>query len=446
MAKRVVIIGGTAAGTSAAAKLRRVDPEADIIIYERGDIVSFGACGLPYFVGGQFDDAKRMIARTPEQFEASGVQVRTGHEVVAVYKENKTLDIRVLTSGEIISDSYDVLMIATGASPVMLDVPGNDLKGVFTLTKLADGIRLKLELAKPEVQQVTIVGAGFIGLELAEQIRHLGKDVRIIEFRERILSHVFDEEITELLEQELRDNDVELLLEEGVTGFSGDKNVTSVATDKGEYATDLVIVAVGFKPNTSFVAELGLERLENGAIVVDNQGKTSVADVFAAGDCATINHRILDKPVYIPLATTANKLGRVVGEVIGGMDSEFYGTLGSSAIQLFGLEAMASGLTTAAAVTEQLDHRSVVVNDKDHTDYVPGQSAIRVKLIYQADDKVLLGGQIVGQKNAVLRGDVLATAIHNRMRTDELGLLDLSYAPPFARTWDVLNVAGNVAK
>lgn len=441
---KVIIIGGIAAGATAAAKLNRVNPNAQITIYEKEAYVSFGACGLPYFVGDQFHRPEGMISRTPEQFAKTGITVKVQHEVIAINPQQQSVQVRNLATGETYTDTYDQLLLATGATPIQPQVPGHELANIFTFTKLQDGEALKAKLA--DVETVTIVGAGFIGLELAEQLHELGKKVRIIELSNQIMGKVFDPEISEQLAAELVANGVDVHLNEAVTAFSGSEQVETVITEKGEYATDLVIIAIGFQPNVKLVQGLGFEQLGNGAIIVDNQGKTSVPNVYAVGDCATVLNKVLNEPMYLPLATTANKLGRIVGEVIGGLDSYFPGMLASSGIRCLGIEAGATGLNEQLAKAKGLDYRTTVIKDKDHTSYVRGAVELTVKLVYDAQTKVILGGQIIGPKNAVLRVDVLAAAIYKEMTTDELGLLDLVYSPPFARTWDILNVAGNVSK
>lgn len=441
---KVIIIGGIAAGATAAAKLNRVNPNAQITIYEKEAYVSFGACGLPYFVGDQFHRPEGMISRTPEQFAKTGITVKVQHEVIAIDPQQQSVQVRNLATDETYTDTYDQLLLATGATPIQPQVPGHELANIFTFTKLQDGEALKAKLA--DVETVTIVGAGFIGLELAEQLHELGKKVRIIELSNQIMGKVFDPEISEQLAAELVANGVDVHLNEAVTAFSGSEQVETVITEKGEYATDLVIIAIGFQPNVKLVQGLGFEQLGNGAIIVDNQGKTSVPNVYAVGDCATVLNKVLNEPMYLPLATTANKLGRIVGEVIGGLDSYFPGMLASSGIRCLGIEAGATGLNEQLAKAKGLDYRTTVIKDKDHTSYVRGAVELTVKLVYDAQTKVILGGQIIGPKNAVLRVDVLAAAIYKEMTTDELGLLDLVYSPPFARTWDILNVAGNVSK
>ena len=443
---KVVIIGGVAAGMSAAAKFKRLSPNDEVIVYEKGDIVSFGACGLPYYVGGFFDDSREMIARTPEEFKASGVEIHIKHEVLSVDFKAKKLHIKNLISNEILEENYDKLMIASGARAIIPPIKNVNLENVVTLKSLDDGNKLKDLMANEEYKKVTIIGAGFIGLEAVEAAMHRGKEVTVIQLQDRVLQEVFDKDITDLIEDELRDSGVNLLLNETVVELIGDEKVYKVKTNKRELETDIVILATGVKPNTDFLNSDEIEMIRNGAIVVDQYGRTSVEDVYSAGDCATINNLITGKPVYVPLATGANKLGRIVGENLAGQNNSFQGSMASSCIKVMNMEAARTGLSEKEVKDLGFDYKTKFITDMNQTSYYPGRERIYVKLIYDAHTKVILGGQVAGYKDAVQRCNVLAACIYAKMTTDQLGMLDLCYSPPFARTWDVLNVAGNVSK
>lgn len=443
---RVIVVGGVAAGTSAAAKFRRLHKDAEVVIYEKNDIVSFGACGLPYFVGGFFDNSDNMIARTPEAFIKSGVDVKILHEVTAVDFQNKKVVVKNLNNDEVFEDHYDKIMIATGASSIIPPIKNSDLKNVHTLKSMEDGAVLKKLLEDEGNKRISIIGAGFIGLEAVEAAKKYGKEVSVFQLGDRILQDVFDKEITDVLEEELRSHNVDLYLQESVTELIGNEKVQKVKTQNREIEADVVIIATGVRPNTSFLKDSGLEMLPNGAIVVDNYGRTSIEDVYSAGDCATITQIVTGEKAYVPLATGANKLGRIVGENLAGADVEFQGSLSSSCIKVLNMEAGRTGITESKAKALNLNYKTVFINDMNQTDYYPGQSKIYVKLIYDAESKVILGGQVAGYKDAVQRVNVIAACIYGKLTTKELGMLDLCYAPPFARTWDVLNVAGNVCK
>ncbi|MBE6051507.1 MAG: CoA-disulfide reductase [Clostridium sp.] len=444
---KVIIIGGVAAGMSAAAKLKRLKPDYEVVVYEKTDIVSFGACGLPYFVGGFFDDPNEMIARSAEKFIESGIDLKVFCEVTKVNTDNNTLVIHNVKTGESFEDSYDKLMIATGASSIIPNIENINLENVSTLKNMDDGQRLKDLLSKEANKNVVIIGAGFIGLEAVEASKKLGKNVTVFQLEDRILPQVFDKEITDVLEEEIRNHDVDLRLNESVTKLVGDKKVTQVITSKGETVdADIVIIATGVRPNTSFLKDTGIEMLPNGALIVDEYGETSIKDIYAAGDCATIKNIVINKDLYVPLATGANKLGRIVGENLAGLNNSFQGSLSSSCIKVMNMEAASTGITENLAKKLNLDYKTTFITDYNQTTYYPGRNKIYVKLVYDAKTKVILGGQVAGFKDSVQRANVLAAAILGKLTTTQLGMLDLCYAPPFARTWDVLNVAGNVSK
>lgn len=441
---RILIIGGEAAGMSAAAKARRLIKEAEIVVYEASEVISFGACGLPYFVGDDFQNPGFMAEFSVEQFAARGIEVKTGHRVSALDPVRQTLTVE--HDGDTFEDRYDRLMIATGAREVMPPIPGITLPGVFGLRRMADGLALKAAAEDKARPRAVVIGSGFIGLEVVEALVHQGKQVRLIELAERVIPEAFDVEITTHIEQELREQGVELHLGERVEALLGEEGVTAVRTDKGEYEADIVVVCTGVRPNTAFLEGTGIARLGNGAIEVDRQGRSSLPNVWAAGDCASVWHSVKQQQAYVPLATIANKLGRLVGENLAGGSATFPGTLGSAALKVLGLEAGRTGLSEREAQQLGLDYRCVVIKEKCHTNYCPGQSDLYVKLVYEAGSQRLLGGQILGRKGAVHRIDALAVAITMGVTTAQLGMLDFAYAPPFSRTWDALNVAGNVAK
>ena len=443
---RVIIIGAVAAGMSAAAKLKRIKPDYEVVVYEKGEVVSFGACGLPYFVGGFFDDPNNMIARSPEKFRETGIDLNIHHEVVKVDAINKKVIVKNLETGVEFEDSYDKLMVATGAYSVIPPIKNVQLENVSTLKSMADGIKVKELLNKEENKDIVIIGAGFIGLEAVEAAKKLGKNVTVIQSTSRILENVFDKEMTDVLEEEIRKHNVDLRLEELAAELVGQTKVEKVITNKGEIKADVVIIATGVRPATDFIKDTGITMLPNGAIIVDEYGQSSIEDIYAAGDCATIKNIVSGQDSYVPLATGANKLGRIVGENLAGANNKFQGSLGSSCIKVMDMEAGSTGLTEVQAQKLGLDFKVKFISDFNQTNYYPGRNKIYVKLVYDAKTKVILGGQVVGFKDAVQRTNVIATAVFAKLTTNQLGMLDLCYAPPFARTWDVLNVAGNVAK
>lgn len=408
---KVIIVGGVAAGMSAAAKLKRANKEAQITVYEKSRHVSFGACGLPYFVGNFFEDSQKMIARTVEQFNASGITVNIEHEVLNVDTDNKCITVKNLLTGETFTDTYDKLMIATGASAIIPPINNVDLKHVYTLKSMEDGEALKHAMQNEALKRVAIVGAGFIGLEVVEAAKQYGKEVHVFQLNDRVLVDTFDKEITDLLEEELRTHDVHLHLSQTVTELVGDQAVTQIKTNDETFDVDIVVLTAGVRPNTSFLKDTKIEMLRNGALVIDHEGRTSIEDIYAAGDCASINHILKPEPAYIPLATVANKMGRIIGENLAGAHHTFNGSLASACLKVMNLEAGRTGLSEQEAMNLGINYKTVFITDMNQTSYYPGQSKINVKLIYNADTKVILGGQIVGRKDAVQRVNVLATAI-----------------------------------
>jgi NADPH-dependent 2,4-dienoyl-CoA reductase/sulfur reductase-like enzyme len=441
-----LILGANAAGLSAAVRIYKFDKQANITVLEKTDVVSFGSCGIPYFVGGEFDDIDQMTARPMEDFTKMGIDILLFHTATAIDPENKQVTAFNGRNQKTVTFSYDKLMIAVGAAPVSPPVKGLATKNVHFMHSRADALTLVNLL--PQCMKVVVIGAGFIGLEAAEAFSLQGKQVTVIEFADRAMARTMDAEITSHLELALTRNGVALRLNESVAEIRSERgSVHSVLTDQGEYPADLVLLATGFKPNTDFLIDSGIQLSGQGAIVIDAQCRTNKAAIFSAGDCATVPHKIIGN-MYIPLATSANKLGRIAGEVMAGRDVKFFGTLGSSGIRVFDIEAGRTGITEQEAKQLKIDYGSVFIEDKNHTDYVAGQSAMWVKLIYEKQSRRLLGGQICGTYlgGAVHRVDALAVAIYSGLTVDELGMMDFIYAPPFARTWEILNVAGNVAR
>ncbi|OJH14885.1 CoA-disulfide reductase [Borreliella bissettiae] len=442
---KIIIIGGTSAGTTAAAKANRLNKKLDITIYEKTNIVSFGTCGLPYFVGGFFDNPNTMISRTKEEFEKTGISVKTNHEVVKVDAKNNIIAVKNQKTGNIFNNTYDQLMIATGAKPIIPPINNINLKNFHTLRNLEDGQKIKNLMDKEEIKNIVIIGAGYIGIEMVEAAKNKRKNVRLIQLDKHILIDSFDEEIVTIMEEELIKKGVDLHTNEFVKSLIGEKRVEGVVTNKNTYQADAVILATGIKPVTEFL-ENQLKTTENGAIIVNEYGETSIKNIFSAGDCATIYNIVSKKNEYIPLATTANKLGRIIGENLAGNRIAFKGTLGSASIKILSLEAARTGLTEKDAKKLQINYKTIFVKDKNHTNYYPDQEDLYIKLIYEENTKIILGAQAIGKNGAVIRIHALAIAIYSKLTTNELGMMDFSYSPPFSRTWDILNIAGNAAK
>lgn len=443
---KVIIIGGVAAGMSAASKIRRTQYDSEVIVYEKGETLSYGACGLPYYIGDEIKDANKMIARTKKTFENMGITIHIKHEVINVDDTNKIVEVKNLKTGEIIKDNYDKLLVASGASPVIPNWKGINCENVFTLSTLEDGKRIKEAVNKPNIKNVGIIGAGFIGVELVEAMVGLNKNVTLIEFKNQIVPH-FDKEMVIPLQDELISKGVILKLSEKVVEFEGNSNVNKIITDKNSYDVDMVIVCVGVRPNTYFLKNTNVMLEKNGAVIVDKEMKTNVQDIYAAGDCATVYHRVLDTMnSYIPLGTNANKQGKLVGSILCDKKVKFNGSLGTVMIKVCDMEGAKTGLSEREAIMNNFDYKTIIVKANNHASYYPNPKPIVIKLVYDEKTKKILGAQLVGYEGAALRVDIFALAIHMGMTTEELGMVDLGYAPPFAGVWDAVHIACNAVK
>lgn len=440
----VLVIGGIAAGASVAAKAKRVNPNANVTIIEKEAYVSFGACGLPYYIGKKFENSNQMFARSVEKTEESGINLLLEHEVIFIDFENKVLKVKNIKDNQEFEKSYDKLAICTGAKPIIFG-EGSNSDNVFTVTKLYDVEKLKSQLEKSE--NIVVVGSGFIGIEVADQIRELGKNVTIIQQGNLPMDKVFDKEFSEHILNALKEKEIEILSGHTYEGFVVENGIAKeVITDKGNIKCDLAILAIGFRPNTDFVKNTKLEMLENGAIISDKYGKTNVEDVYALGDCATVYNPQMDN-FYSALATYANKMGRIVGEnIVSNQQKPYLGAYGASSIKVGEYGFAAVGISENTANKLGINYSTSYVKAKNHTSYYPGQSDIEVKLVYDKDTRKILGGQIYGKDGAVERLTAISVAVYTGITVDELGFMDFAYSPPYSPTWDILNVAGNASK
>ncbi|GIU12468.1 CoA-disulfide reductase [Shewanella sp. c952] len=439
---KVVVIGGNAAGMSFAAKYKRNKPSDDVVVIEKRDHISFGACGLPYFVAGMFDDTERMISRTPEQAIASGLDVHVNTEMLSVNRVKKQILVRKQNSEQVLD--YDMLIIATGARPVIPDFGEYRSEFVYTLTSQADGLAVKKALGDNNKQRIAVIGGGFIGLEVFDAAHGLGKHVTIIEREEHIMSQQFSPDMIKVVEEAIRDSGADLKTNTSVLAIrDSEQDGYIIDTDRGQVDADIVILALGFIPNTEL---FDLPKAANGALLADEFGMTEDPHIYAVGDCAVVHHLTLEHSVYIPLATTANKQARMMADKLAGKETHMLGFLGSSSLKVLDYELARTGISERMANMYNMDVSVSTIVDKNQTDYYPGQEDIALKLIYQPESHELLGGEIIGKKGAVNRINALAVAISAKLTTEQLGYVDFAYAPPFSRTWDALNVAGNVAK
>lgn len=441
---KYVIIGGDAAGMSAAMQLLKYDKDAEITVLERGTIYSYGQCGLPYVVSGEIESVDKLISRSVHTFrDKYGIDARTNCQVNKVNAESKTVDGVDTISGAPFSIYYDKLLVASGADPFMPGWDGNDLPGVYALKTIPDAESI-MEYMKQGVQDVTIVGGGYIGLEMAEGFSTAGMQVRLLN-RSAYVGKIFDEDMAEHIHEETAKQRIDLHLNEDVQKIIGTDQVEKIQTDKGEYSTDLVLVATGVSPNTAFLEGTGIATGMKGAIQVNGFMETNVPDVYAAGDCALHYHKVKKEYDFIPLGTTANKQGRIAGMNMAGVSREFKGITGTSILKFMDLSLGKTGLTEKEASTLKLPYEAVTVQGKDIAGYYPNAKTTYVKLVYRTDDLLLLGGQVIGEKGVDKRVDVLATALFMDMKVTDFEDVDLSYAPPYNGVWDPIQRAARKA-
>ena len=442
---KVIAIGGVALSMSAVSKLKRLNNKIDIVVYEKGDVLSYGACGMPYYISDEIKDSNKLVARTKSQFADLGIEVKTKHEVIKVYDRSREVEILNLETNETFMDSYDKLIIGTGASAIVPPWKNVDLGNIFKLSVYEDSIKIKEEIDKGLIRKVTVIGAGFIGLEMVEAFLRRGLEVTLIELGEQVLS-IFDSELTIPIEEHLKSKGVNLLLGEKVVGFEGSNTVSKVITDKGEYSTDLVLVSIGVKPNTKFLESSNINLSSNGAVDINQFMETNILNIYSGGDCAMIYNLALKENSYSPMGSNANKQGRIIAENISGNRFKFNGVLGTIVIKIIDMEVAMTGINEKTAIAKNINHKTVTITGKNHAGYYPNPEPITVKVIYNSNTYKILGAELIGYKDTALRINVFAVAIQKEMTTKELGYLDLAYAPPFAGVWDVIHVAVNKAK
>ncbi len=440
---KVVIVGGVAGGATAAARLRRLDEKAEIVVFERSGFVSYANCGLPYYIGGVIEDEAELTLQTPESFYARfRVQMKVHHEVTAIDRTAKTVTVRNLETGEVFTESYDKLLLAPGAKPTQPALPGVGLDRLFTLRTVEDTLRIHRFVAEQKPRSVVLAGGGFIGLELAENLRERGLEVTIVQ-RPKQLMNPFDPDMAALIHREVRAHGVRLALGHTVEGFAEtDSGVEVLLKDEEPLRADMVVLAIGVTPDSHLAAEAGLELGLKGSIAVNDRMQTSDPDIYAVGDAVQVTHFVSGQPALIALAGPANKQGRIAADNIAGGNSRFKGSQGSSVLKIFSLTAAATGLNEGAARRAGLDADAVVLAPMNHAGYYPGGQVMTMKVVYERGTGRILGGQIIGGDGVDKRIDVLATAIRAGMTAADLTELDLAYAPPYSSAKDPVNMAG----
>jgi NADPH-dependent 2,4-dienoyl-CoA reductase/sulfur reductase-like enzyme len=448
MTRRLVIIGGDAAGMSAAAQARRMasPDELEIVAFERSLRTSYAACGLPYLVGGFVKSPDSLVARTPEQHRANGIDVRTQHEVTAIDVKASTVAVRDLAGGMESVVHFDELLIATGASGIAPQWPGIDAAGVLQLRTLDDAAAAE-RLLVAGARRAAVVGAGYIGLEVAEGLLARGLHVTVVERLGAPLAAVIDADMAAGIADAMRAAGIDLRLDTAVTGFATTGGrLTAVQTVAGDVEADLALIGLGVRANAELARAAGIGVGEAGGILVDDQMRTNTPHVWAAGDCVESHHRVTGRSVLVALGTHANKQGRVAGTNIAGGRATFGGVLGTAITRFQHLEIARTGLTEREAAGAGLNAAAVTTEASNRAHYFPGAQAMKIKVVIERESGRLLGAQIVGGQGAGKRIDVFATALWNHMTAAELGGMDLSYAPPFSPVWDpVLLAAGKAA-
>ena len=440
---KVLIVGGVAGGATAAARIRRLDETAEITVFERSGYISYANCGLPYYIGGVITDPEELTLQTPESFFSRfRINMKVHHEVTAIHPDQKTISVRNLETGEEFEESYDKLILSPGAKPTQPRLPGVGIEKVFTLRTVEDTFHIKEYINKNQPKSAVLAGGGFIGLELAENLKELGMDVTIVQ-RPKQLMNPFDADMASFIHSEMRKHGVKLALGHTVEGFEEkDGGIDILLKDEMPLHADMVVLAIGVTPDTHLAKDAGLELGIKGSIVVNDRMETSAPDIFAAGDAVQVKHYVTGQEALISLAGPANKQGRIIADNICGGDSRYPGSQGSSVIKVFDMTAATTGINETNARKAGLDVDTVILSPMSHAGYYPGGKVMTMKVVFEKETYRLLGAQIVGYEGVDKRIDVLATAIHAGMKATELKDLDLAYAPPYSSAKDPVNMAG----
>ena len=446
MTNKIIIIGGVAGGATAAARLRRLDEKAEIIILERGSYVSYANCGLPYYIGGEITNKNNLTLQSPEGFKSRfNIDVRVNNEAIKIDKDNKIVEIKNLISGEIYEENYDKLILSPGAKPFIPPIKGIERKGIFSLRSIPDTYEISDFINKNSPKNALVIGGGFIGLEMAENLVHKGIKVSLAEMSDHVMAGL-DFDMAAQVHSYLRYKGVDLYLSNGVNSLEDGKNNTILAklNSGDEIHTDMIILAVGVRPESELAVDAGLVTNTRGAIVVDEFMKTSDSNIFAVGDAVEVTNVINGERTTVPLAGPANKQGRIAADNISGIPSKYSGVQGSAILKIFDMSVASTGLNEQQANAFGIDFDKVITLSPSHATYYPNASMMTVKTIFYKKDGRILGAEIVGFDGVDKRIDVLATAIRAKMTGFDLTELELAYAPPFSSAKDPVNMAGYV--
>lgn len=444
---KVVIIGGVAGGATAAARIRRLDEQAEIIVFERSGFISYANCGLPYYVGGVIEDEDELTLQTPESFwQRFRVKMNVHCEVTAIDVENKTVAVKNLEDNSVFTESYDKLLLSPGAKPVVPKLDGINSDKIFTLRTVEDALRLKKFTEDCRPKSAVVIGGGFIGVEAAENLRALGIEATIVEYADQVMAP-FDADMAAFIHAELRRNGVKLLLSHMVEGFEETESGIDVKLkNESPLRADMAVTAVGVTPDTELAEKAGIETGVKGSIIVNEKMETSAPDVYAVGDAVQIRNFVTGKETLISLAGPANKQGRIAADNICGGSSAYNGGQGSSVIKIFDMTAAATGINEKTARALGIDADKVILSPMSHAGYYPGGKMMTMKVLFEKGSYRLLGAQIVGFDGVDKRIDVLATAIRANIKAHELTELDLAYAPPYSSAKDPVNMAGYIVE
>lgn len=440
---KVVIVGGVAGGASAAARLRRLDEQAEIIVFERTGFVSYANCGLPYYIGGVIEGESALTLQSPRGFwDRFHITVKTSHEVTAIHPEEHTVEVHNLETSEHFIETYDKLILSPGAHPIRPELPGVDSKKLFSLRTVEDTLRIHSYVQEHKPTSAVVVGGGYIGIEAAENLSELGLEVTLLQRPKQLMNNL-DFDMATFVHMKMRDSGINLHLGANVTGFQEvDGRIVTNVADGSPITADMVLLAIGVMPESHLAKEAGLQLGMKGAIAVNDRMETSAPDVYAVGDAIQVKHQVTGEDAVISLAGPANKQGRIVADVIAGLNSRYKGSLGSSVIKVFDLTVANTGLSEKAASAAGYQYESVVLSPGSHAGYYPGATPMTMKVVFEQETLRLLGTQIVGGEGVDKRIDVLATAIQAGIRADQLKDLDLAYAPPYSSAKDPVNMAG----
>ena len=439
---KTVIIGGVAGGASAAARLRRLKEKEEIIVLERGSYVSFANCGLPYYIGGSIVDKEDLTLQTPESFKSRfNIDVRINNEAISIDPENMTVTVKDLCSGNVYTEKYDNLILSPGAEPIRPNIDGVYGENVFTLRNIPDTFKIKNYIEKHQPKTAAVIGGGYIGVEMAENLKEAGIDVAIIELSDHLISPL-DFDMAADVHRYIKEKGIKLYLNNGVLAI--DKN--TLILEQGRINCDMIILSVGVRPETSLAKDSGIELNSRGSIVVDSRMRTNKPHIYAVGDAVQVKDFISNSPAFIPLAGPANKQGRIVADNIAGIDSEYTGTQGSSVLKLFDMTIATTGLNEKSAKAAGIDYDKAYTYSASHASYYPGGKNMSVKALWDKKTLKLIGAQIVGFDGVDKRMDVLATVIRFGAKITDLTSLELCYAPPFSSAKDPVNMLGFVAE